>query len=52
MAYLEAGFLYWYVSVVVTFTTLTDGTETVLTKRFDKTNLSTLQRTLAAHSLK
>ena len=44
--------MYWYVGVVVTFTTLTGGTETVLTERLDKTTLNTLQRTLTAHSLK
>ena len=49
---LEAGFVYWYVGVVVTFTTLTGGTETVLTERLDKTTLNTLRRTLTAHSLK
>ena len=49
IAYLEAGFVNWYVGVVVTFTTLTGGTETVLTERHDKT---TLTLTLTAHSLK
>ena len=52
IAYLEAGIVYWYVGVVVTFTTLTGGTETVLTERHDKTTLNTLRRTLTAHSLK
>ena len=52
IACLEAGFVYWYVGVVVTFTTLTGGTETVLTERLDKTTLNTLHRTLTAHSLK
>ena len=33
IAYLEARFMYWYVSVVVTFTKLTGGTETLLTKK-------------------
>ena len=32
--------MYWYVGVVVTFTTLTGGTETVLTERLDKTTLN------------
>ena len=36
-ACLEAGFGYWYVGAVVTFTTLTGGTETVLAVRLDKT---------------
>ena len=44
--------LYLYVGVVVTFTTLTGGTETLLTKRLDKTSLNTLRRILKAHSLK
>ena len=52
IACLEAGFMYWYVGAVVTFTTLTGGTETVLTKWLDKTALNTVQRTLTAHSLK
>ena len=39
IACLEAGFLYWHVGVVVTFTTLTGGTEFVLTERLDKTTL-------------
>ena len=52
VACLEAGFVYWYVGVVVTFTTLTGGTETVLTKRLDKTTLNTLRLTLTVHSLK
>ena len=46
---LEAGFVYWYVGEVVTFTTLTSGAETVLTERLDKTTLNTLRRTLTAH---
>ena len=46
MACLEAGFLYWYVGVFIAFTTLTGGTETVLTERPDKITLNTLQRTL------
>ena len=45
----EAGSVYWYVGVVVTFRTLTGGAETVLTERLDKTTLNTLQRTLTAH---
>ena len=52
IACIEAGFVYWYVGVVVTFTTLTGGTETVLTERLDKTTLNTLRQTLTAHSLK
>ena len=44
--------MHWYVGVVVTFTTLTGGTETVLTKRLDKTTLNTLRLTLTVHSLK
>ena len=47
-----AGVVYWYVDVVVTFATLTGGTETILTERLDKTTLNTLRRTLTAHSLK
>ena len=52
IACLEAGFVYWYVGVVVTFTTLTGGTGTVLIGRHDKTTLNTLRRTLTADSLK
>ena len=48
----EAGFVYWYVRLVVTFTTLTGGTETVLTERFYKTILDTLRWTLTVHLLK
>ena len=44
--------MYWYVFVVVTCTTLTGGTETVLTERLDKATLNTLRRTLTADSLK
>ena len=51
-ACLEAGFVYWYLDVVLTFTTLAGGTETVLIKRLDKTTLNTLRQTLTAHSLK
>ena len=40
---LEARFVYWYVDVVIYFTTLTGETETVLTKRLDKAILNTLQ---------
>ena len=47
-----AGFVYWYVGVVVTFTTLTGGKETTLIERLDKTTLNTLWRTLTVHSLK
>ena len=36
IACLEAGSVQWNVGVVVTFTTLTGGTETVLTKRLHK----------------
>ena len=50
IACLEAGFVYSYVDVFVTFTTLTGGTETVLIERLDKATLNTLRRT--AHSLK
>ena len=42
IACLEARLVYWYVGVVVTFTTLTGGTETVLTERLEKTTLNTL----------
>ena len=52
IACLEAGFVYWYVGLVVTFTTLTGGTENVMTERLDKSTLNTLRRTLIAHSLK
>ena len=52
IACLEAGLMYWYVGVVVTFTTLTGGTETVLTEKLNKTTLINLQRTLTAHSQK
>ena len=52
IACLEAEFAYCYVGAVVTFTTLKDGTKTVLTVRLDKTTLNTLQQTLAEHSLK
>ena len=52
IACLETGFMYWYVGVVVTFTTLVGATETVLTKRLDKTTLNTLCPTLTAHSPK
>ena len=52
IAYSEAWLVYWYVGVVVTFTTLTGGTETVLTERLDKTMLNTLRWRLSAHSLK
>ena len=48
---LKVEFLYWYVDVVVTFTTLKGGTETALTERRDKSTLNTLQQTLTAHSL-
>ena len=44
--------MYQYVDVVVTFTTLTGGTETVLTERLGKTTLNTLRGILTAHSLK
>ena len=46
IACFEAGFVYWYVGVIVTFTILTGGTETVLIERLDKTTLNTLQWTL------
>ena len=52
IAYSEAWLVYWYVGVVVTFTTLTGGTETVLTERLDKTMLNILRWRLSAHSLK
>ena len=52
IACLEVGFMYWYVGVIVTFTTLTSRTETVLTERLDKITLNTLRRTLTAHSQK
>ena len=52
IACLEAGIVYWYVGVVVTFTTLTGGTKTVLTERLDLITLNTLRLTLTAHSLK
>ena len=51
-ACLEAGLMYWYVGVVVTFTTLTGAIETALTERLDKTTLDTLRRKLTAHSQK
>ena len=38
--------------MVVTFTTLAGGAETVLTKRLDKTPLNTLRWTLTGYSLK
>ena len=41
-ACLEVGLVYWYMDVVITFTTLTGGTETVLTERLGKTTLNTL----------
>ena len=44
--------MYWYVGVVVACTTLTGGTETVLTERLDKATLNTLRRTLTADLLK
>ena len=44
--------MYWYVGVVVTFTTLTGAIETALTERLDKTTLNTLRRKLTAHSHK
>ena len=37
--------MYCYVDVVVVFTILSGGTETVLTERLYKTTLNTLQRT-------
>ena len=52
IACLEAGFLYWYIGVVIIFTTSTGETETALTERLDETVLKTLRRTLTAHSLK
>ena len=52
MVCLEAGFMYWYVGVVVTFTPSTGGTKTVLTERIEKTTLISLQPALTAHSLK
>ena len=52
IACLKAGFVYWYVGMVVTFKTLTGGTETVLRERFNKTTLSTLWWTLTVYSLK
>ena len=44
--------MYWYVGVVVTFTTLTGAIETALTERLDKTTLNHLRRKLTAHSKK
>ena len=52
IACLKAGFLYWYIGKVVTFTRLTGGTEIVLKERLDKTTLNTLWWTLTAHLLK
>ena len=52
VACLEAGFVYCYVGVVVTFAILTGGTGTVLTERLVKTALNTLWLTLTAHLLK
>ena len=33
IACLEVGLVYWYVGVVVTFTSLTGGTDTALTRK-------------------
>ena len=49
IACLETGFMYWYVGVVITFTTLVGRTETVLTEKLDKTVLGW---TLTVHSIK
>ena len=52
IAYKEAGLVYhWYEGVVLMFTTLTGGAETVLTERLGKTTLNTLQQTLTVYSL-
>ena len=52
IACLEAGFVYWYAGVVVSFTTLTCETETVQTERPEETTLNTLWPTFGEHSLK
>ena len=44
--------MYWYADIVVTFTTLTNGTENILTERLDKGTLNNLRQTLTPHSLK
>ena len=48
---LKTRSVYWYVGMTVPFTTLTGGTETVLTERFGKTTLITLRQTLTVHLL-